>query len=73
LRPEAATAAAWSRTVFPYALPTRFQFRLNQDTLVSLPSTRKGLCRRLTEETLHLVHAFSRPTCDQMDNASRKS
>jgi len=32
LRPEAATAAAWSRTVFPYALPTRFQFRLNQDT-----------------------------------------
>ena len=26
------TQAAWSRTVFPYALPTRFQFTLNQDT-----------------------------------------
>jgi hypothetical protein len=30
-RPEAATPAAWSRTVFPYALPTQFQFTLNQD------------------------------------------
>lgn len=30
-RPEAATQAAWSRTVFPYALPSRFQFTLNQD------------------------------------------
>ena len=30
-RPEAATPAACSRTVFPYALPTRFQFTLNQD------------------------------------------
>lgn len=31
-RPEAATQAAWSRTVFPYALPSRFQVALNQDT-----------------------------------------
>jgi hypothetical protein len=31
--PEAATKAAWSRTVFPYALPSRFQFTLNHDTL----------------------------------------
>jgi hypothetical protein len=30
-RPEAATEAAWSRTLFPYALPARFQFTLNQD------------------------------------------
>jgi len=30
-RPEAATEAAWSRTLFPYALPSRFQFTLNQD------------------------------------------
>jgi hypothetical protein len=29
---EAATQAAWSRTVFPYALPSRFQFTLNQDS-----------------------------------------
>ena len=27
----AVTEAAWSRTVFPFALPTRFQFTLNQD------------------------------------------
>ena len=31
-RPEAVTQPAWSRTVFPYALPTRFQFTLNQDS-----------------------------------------
>jgi hypothetical protein len=30
-RPEAATKAARSRAVFPYALPSRFQFTLNQD------------------------------------------
>jgi hypothetical protein len=28
----APSRAAWSRTVFPYALPMRFQFTLNQDT-----------------------------------------
>jgi hypothetical protein len=33
-RQEAATQAVWSRTVFPYALPSRFQFTLNQDTSV---------------------------------------
>jgi len=31
-RPEAATKAARSRTVFSYALPSRFQFTLNQDS-----------------------------------------
>ena len=31
-RPEAATQAVWSRTVFPYAHPARFQFTVNQDT-----------------------------------------
>ena len=30
-RPEAATHAAWSRTMFPYVLTTRFQFTVNQD------------------------------------------
>ena len=34
-RPEAATQAAWSRTLFPYALPSRFQFTLNQDRTTS--------------------------------------
>jgi hypothetical protein len=29
-RPEAATQAAGSRTVFPYAHPARFQFTVNQ-------------------------------------------
>ena len=33
-RPEAATQAAWSRTLFPYALPSRFQFTLNQDSII---------------------------------------
>jgi len=39
--PEAATQAAWSRTVFPYALPSRFQFTLNQDipSLLEMPSS----------------------------------
>jgi len=32
-RPEAATQAVWSRPVFPYAHPARFQFTVNQDTL----------------------------------------
>ena len=42
-RPEAATQAAWSRTVFPYALPTRFQFTLNQDIpLASLAEQCQG-------------------------------
>ncbi len=36
-RPEAATPAAWSRTVFPYALPTQFQFTLNQDNQTKAP------------------------------------
>jgi len=31
-RPEAATTAARSRTVFSYAQPARFQFTVNQDT-----------------------------------------
>jgi predicted nucleic acid-binding protein len=31
-RPEAATQAAWSRAVFPYAHPARFQFTVNQDS-----------------------------------------
>ena len=31
-RPEAVTQAAWSRTLFPYALPARFRFTVNQDS-----------------------------------------
>ena len=31
-RPEAATQAAGSRTVFLYALPARFRFMVNQDS-----------------------------------------
>jgi hypothetical protein len=30
-RPEPATQAAWSRAVFPYARPARFQFTVNQE------------------------------------------
>ena len=30
------TEAAWSRTLFPHALPARFQFTLNQDTISDL-------------------------------------
>ena len=40
-RPEAATPAACSRTVFPYALPTRFQFTLNQDISARVPKLRR--------------------------------
>jgi hypothetical protein len=40
-RPEAATTAARSRTVFSYAQPARFQFTVNQDTSRVLPQHRK--------------------------------
>ncbi len=55
--PEAATQAAWSRTVFPYALPARFQFMLNQDKTRSAPTREKRHRRGIA--------AFSRTAAGQ--------
>jgi hypothetical protein len=59
-RPPAATQAAWSRTVFPYALPSRFQFTLNQDRSMYCNVARR-MSKRYCETTISSMRTLVPP------------